>query len=88
MIRAANTGVSAFIDSRGEVISIGEQFREEVLVAELKRAETSLTFYTAYGDLFVLALVLMVIINVIIIKKVNRPSTLRQVQDLQQAQDK
>ena len=75
MIRAANTGVSAFINSRGEVISIGEQFREEVLVAELKRAETSLTFYTAYGDLFVLALVLMVIINVIIIKKVNRPST-------------
>jgi apolipoprotein N-acyltransferase len=71
MIRAANTGVSAFIGPRGEIISMGEQFREEVLMVELKRPDSSLTFYTSYGDLFILALVLMVIINVIIIKRVN-----------------
>jgi len=71
MVRAANTGVSAFIGPRGEVISMGEQFREEVLMGELKKPDSSLTFYTSYGDLFILALVLMVVINIIIIRRVN-----------------
>jgi apolipoprotein N-acyltransferase len=70
-VRAANTGVSAFISPRGEVISMGEQFREEVLMGELKKPDSSLTFYTSYGDLFILALVLMVVINIIIIRRVN-----------------
>lgn len=72
MIRAANTGVSAFISSRGEIIAKSDQFREEVLTAALNRSESALTFYTAYGDLFILALALLVIINVIIIRKGKR----------------
>ncbi len=72
MIRAANTGVSAFIGPQGKIIAMGEQFQEEVLMVKLKRSDSSLTFYTSYGDLFILALVLMVVINVIIIKKGER----------------
>lgn len=71
MVRAANTGISALISPRGEFISKGELFSEEVLMGELERPDSSLTFYTLYGDLFILALVLMVLINVIIIKSVN-----------------
>jgi apolipoprotein N-acyltransferase len=72
MIRAANTGVSAFIGPQGKILSMGEQFREEVLMLELKKPNTSLTFYTSYGDLFIPALLLMVVINVIIIKRRER----------------
>ena len=71
MVRAANTGISALIGPRGEFISKGELFSEEVLMGELERPDSSLTFYTLYGDLFILALILMVLINVIIIKNVN-----------------
>jgi apolipoprotein N-acyltransferase len=71
MIRAANTGISAFIGPRGEIISVGEQFREEVLMVEIKKPDPSLTFYTSYGDLFILALILMVVINVIIVNRVS-----------------
>jgi apolipoprotein N-acyltransferase len=72
MIRAANTGVSAFIGPQGKILSMGEQFREEVLMLELKKPNTSLTFYTSYGDLFIPALLFMVVINVIIIKRRER----------------
>lgn len=72
MVRAANTGISAMISSRGDFINKGDQFVEEVIMEELRRPDSKLTFYTFYGDLFVLAMVIMVIVNAIIIKTVNR----------------
>jgi apolipoprotein N-acyltransferase len=66
MVRAANTGISAMISPRGEILSKGELFHEEVLMKELKWSDGSLSFYTLHGDLFILALFLLVVIHGII----------------------
>jgi apolipoprotein N-acyltransferase len=66
MVRAANTGISAIISPWGEILSKGELFQEEVLMKELKWPDVSLSFYTLHGDLFILALLLLVVIHVII----------------------
>jgi len=50
MIRAANTGFSAFIDAAGRIRTVGGLFHEDVLVYDLGLAPRSLTFYTRYGD--------------------------------------
>lgn len=49
--RAANTGVSGFIDPTGRIIETGGIFTEETLT-ETIRLSTRKTFYTLYGDLF------------------------------------
>ncbi|MDY7035433.1 MAG: apolipoprotein N-acyltransferase, partial [Thermodesulfobacteriota bacterium] len=54
LIRAANTGISAFISSQGKIITTGGLFMEEVLIHELTLGGPSTRFYTRYGDLFAL----------------------------------
>ncbi len=54
IIRAANTGFSAFISPRGEILSRSELFREETLVKKIAPVSDHLTFYTRFGDLFAL----------------------------------
>jgi len=54
MIRAANTGFSAFISPRGEILSRSELFREGTLVREIRLVSNDLTFYTRFGDVFAL----------------------------------
>lgn len=49
--RAANTGISGFIDPTGKIIQRGDIFTEEALT-ETIRLSTRRTFYTLYGDLF------------------------------------
>ena len=51
VIRAANTGVSGFIDSSGGIIAATPLFQQLVLSGEVK-TDGTLTFYTKYGDLF------------------------------------
>jgi apolipoprotein N-acyltransferase len=51
VIRAANTGVSGFIDSDGRVLAETPLFKRLVLSGAIKTDRT-LTFYTKYGDLF------------------------------------
>ncbi len=63
LIRAANTGFSAFIDKRGEIISRGDLFREEVLMEEVGLGDNTLTFYTRYGDVFAYLLILICLIK-------------------------
>jgi apolipoprotein N-acyltransferase len=63
LIRAANTGFSAFIDSYGRITLTGSLFGEEVLMAEIKKADNSLTFYTQYGDIFVYIIFLLCLIK-------------------------
>ncbi len=55
-VRAANTGISAFIAPDGTIISEADLFRREVLVEDiyLPEAFASPTFYVRYGDVFVL----------------------------------
>ncbi len=59
MIRAANTGFSAFIGPHGHIMARSQLFKEEVLTRELRLKPSSKSFYTRYGDLF--AFVLLVI---------------------------
>ncbi len=49
--RAANTGISALIDSRGRVAQSTDLFTREVLLGKIKMDPSS-TFYTQWGDLF------------------------------------
>ncbi len=49
--RAANTGISAFIDPKGKIVKQGDIFTEEAMNGTI-RIMKSKTFYTLYGDVF------------------------------------
>jgi apolipoprotein N-acyltransferase len=51
VIRAANTGISGFIDSSGRILSQTSLFQKAVLTEDLK-TDSALSFYSRYGDLF------------------------------------
>lgn len=51
LVRSANTGITAFIDSRGHIQGMTRLFREALLSGSV-RVGTARTFYTAYGDAF------------------------------------
>jgi len=51
VIRAANTGISGFIDSKGRIISKTKLFQQVTITSTIKTNETK-SFYTKYGDLF------------------------------------
>lgn len=51
VIRAANTGISGFIDSSGRILSTTQLFKRTFLVKDIKTDRT-LTLYTKYGDIF------------------------------------
>lgn len=51
VIRAANTGISGFIDSSGRIISQTGLFQKTVLTEDLK-TDSTVSFYAKYGDLF------------------------------------
>ena len=59
MIRAANTGFSAFIGPRGEILSQTPLFKEAVLHGSVALSDGHPTLYTRWGDRFVLGLVLL-----------------------------
>lgn len=52
MVRAANTGVSAFIDPWGRIRQQSGIFTEAALLHEIRCRTGTVTFYTRYGDLF------------------------------------
>ncbi|GAB4487203.1 MAG: apolipoprotein N-acyltransferase [Thermodesulfovibrionales bacterium] len=65
LIRAANTGISGFIDSNGRILRMSSLFRREVVSASLQTDSTR-TAYSAYGDLFVYVCIvaaIMVLMN-------------------------
>jgi len=49
--RAANTGISGFIDPKGKIIKKGGIFTEEAINGIIHLSERK-TFYTLYGDVF------------------------------------
>ncbi|MEW6053482.1 MAG: apolipoprotein N-acyltransferase [Nitrospirota bacterium] len=51
VIRAANTGISGFIDSNGRILKKTGIFERGILTADLKTDSTR-SFYSKYGDLF------------------------------------
>jgi len=63
LIRAANTGFSAFIDARGEIIAQSDLFCEETLKASINISKSPPTFYSRFGDLFALSLLVICLIK-------------------------
>jgi apolipoprotein N-acyltransferase len=51
VLRAANTGISGFIDSNGKILERSGLFDRQVLTYTIK-TDSSMTFYTKFGDLF------------------------------------
>ncbi|MEW6665022.1 MAG: apolipoprotein N-acyltransferase [Thermodesulfobacteriota bacterium] len=65
LVRAANTGISAFINPIGEITLQSGLFSEEVLTQEVGLPGPSLRFYTVHGDLFAAGLLLLGLIKII-----------------------
>jgi apolipoprotein N-acyltransferase len=56
--RAANTGISAFIDATGAIKSATPLFTESFLTGTIGIVDVQ-TFYTTYGDIFALLATLL-----------------------------
>jgi apolipoprotein N-acyltransferase len=63
LVRAANTGFSAFIDCHGEIMQVSHLFTEATLCRELPLGGPSLTVYTRYGDFFPVSLLVLTLIQ-------------------------
>ncbi|GER93384.1 apolipoprotein N-acyltransferase [hot springs metagenome] len=69
VIRAANTGISGFIDSNGRILAITKLFERTYLTEDIK-TDMTLTLYTRYGDIF--SYLCIVCFVLLMIKKENR----------------
>lgn len=56
LVRAANTGISAFISPTGEITRRSGLFERDLLNQEVAYSPSPIGFYTRYGDLFALFL--------------------------------
>jgi apolipoprotein N-acyltransferase len=65
MIRAANTGLSAYIGPQGKIVAQSSLFDEAVLKGFLDVATPPLTFYARYGDLFAFTSVILALIGIV-----------------------
>lgn len=54
LVRAANTGISAFVDPWGRIRKASGLFTREVLTEEIELRSGGMTFYATHGDLFVI----------------------------------
>jgi apolipoprotein N-acyltransferase len=52
LLRVTNSGISAYIDSRGKVLEETSGFEETVRSWPVRKQTEARTFYTAHGDLF------------------------------------
>ena len=53
VVRVTNTGITAFITERGEVLDASRGFQPAVRTWIVRRSQEGKTFYTRFGDLFV-----------------------------------
>ena len=52
IVRSANTGVSAFINTAGKIVAKTDIFSQEVITGRIALTKKRMTFYTVYGDIF------------------------------------
>jgi len=64
LIRAANSGISGFIDSKGRIINKTNLFERTYLIENVQGDE-KLSFYTKYGDIFAYLCIVFSLIFVI-----------------------
>jgi apolipoprotein N-acyltransferase len=78
MVRAANTGVTCFVNQFGRVTQVlrdetGSTFTEGVLSSEIKiSTEHELTFYTRHGELFAKSSTVITLVAILIIFGIRR----------------
>jgi apolipoprotein N-acyltransferase len=61
LIRAANTGISAIVDSSGRILQASDIFVPTVMTDQI-RVERTQTFYTRHGDLFAWVCVIFIVV--------------------------
>jgi apolipoprotein N-acyltransferase len=66
--RAANTGISGFIDASGRILRMSDIFVEEALTGEIGIGGPR-AFYTAYGDVFAYGCVILSTFGIIAIRR-------------------
>lgn len=72
VIRAANTGISGFIDPLGRVVKKSDIFVESVLTEDVSVGTFRKSFYAKYGDLFAFLCIIMCVLlmaNNVYVKK-------------------
>jgi apolipoprotein N-acyltransferase len=71
LVRAANTGISAFVDPWGRINTASGLFTREVLTGEIKLRGDKITFYAQYGDVFAIfcALLGIFLIGYVVLRK-------------------
>jgi apolipoprotein N-acyltransferase len=71
LVRAANTGISAFVDPFGRIKKASDLFTPAILSQEITFKAKTMTFYTRYGDLFAIACSLLgvILIGYIVLTK-------------------
>ena len=75
--RAANTGITGFIDPKGRILKKGGIFTEEAMNGTI-RLSSQKTFYTLYGDIFAWvcsAFSIFIIVNALILKRRKKSKT-------------
>jgi apolipoprotein N-acyltransferase len=66
VLRVTNSGITAFITPKGEVRDATQGFRPEVRTWTIAKADTSSTFYTKHGDLFVTSCAILSLLLVVL----------------------
>ena len=74
VVRAANTGISGFIDAKGRILETSGIFTEAVLTRSLVPG-TEMTFYTRCGDVFSWLCVIGTFLSIIPLPRSARQST-------------
>jgi apolipoprotein N-acyltransferase len=62
VIRAANTGISGIIDSKGEIIAQTDIFVRDKIIGNIFPEKSPKTFYTLYGDVFAISVLLCTVV--------------------------
>lgn len=66
LVRAANTGISAFILPSGKILEQSDLFTEALLARDIPIPESRLTFYTRTGDWFALLMTLLSAVHIFV----------------------
>ena len=64
LMRSANTGISAIIDSTGRVNIQGDLFTEEVLTGKITPEKDAISFYSCFGDVFTAGILILCLIKI------------------------
>lgn len=72
VIRAANTGITGIIDSKGKIIAQTDIFVRDKIIGNIFPEKNYRTFYTRYGDVFAVFIILCTILYGIFIYRKNK----------------